>query len=366
MILFNRELSWLAFNARVLQEAMDVRVPLVERMRFLGIYSNNMDEFFRVRVANLRRMIMVHDKRVEGFEGNPKELYAKIRTVVVTQQKQFESVYQEILKELANEGIVQLDETIVDQQQLNELYTFFNIDLKHEIVPIILDPKTPFPRLKDYAIYLAIKMVSNEKPKDPQFALIQVPYEYPRFYRLDGSDKKYFILMDDIIRIHLPQIFSIFRFDTIEAHTFKFTRDAELNLDDDISGSFIEKIEKSIKNRKKGEPVRFVYDQHMPKDMLNYLVKSLNLKTGMNIIPGGKYHNFKDFTSFPNFERKDFLYSPRPPHAHPDLEDQRSLLKVVIQKDVMLHFPYQRFDYVVDMIRECSDSRLPGSFKTGC
>lgn len=353
MILFNRELSWLSFNARVLQEAMDVRVPLIERMHFLGIYSNNMDEFFRVRVANLQRIIMIGDKKVEGFEGTPKELYAAIRTVVVKQQKQFELAYKNILDELSTEGIKQLDETQLDQEKLDELYEFYNIKLKHEIVPIILDPKTPFPRLKDYAIYLAIKMVSNSDKK-VQYALVKIPYEFPRFFRFKSPNQNYFMLLDDIIRIHLPSIFSIFEFDIINAHTFKFTRDAELNLDDDIAISFIEKIEKSVKNRKKGEPVRFVYDQKMPKDLLNYLTKALDIKAGVNLIPGGKYHNFKDFTSFPNFERDDFLYEKRPPHAHPDLEDQRSLLKVVLAKDVMLHFPYQRFDYVVDMLREAA------------
>ncbi len=353
MILFNRELSWLSFNARVLQEAVDIRVPLVERMRFLGIYSSNMDEFFRVRVANLRRLILIGDKKVTGFEGTPKELYATIRTVVVKQQKEFEIAYKNILQELSNEGIKQLDETQLNEEQLAELYEFYNIKLKHEIVPIILDPKTPFPRLRDYAIYLAIKMISNETNK-VQYALVKIPIEFPRFYRFQNSDKNYFILLDDIIRVHLTSIFSIFSFDTIEAFTFKFTRDAELNLDDDIADSFIEKIEKSVKNRKKGEPVRFVYDQRMPKDLLDYLTKSLNLKGATNLIPGGKYHNFKDFMSFPNFERKDFIYESRPPHAHPDLEEKRSLLKVILEKDVMLHFPYQRFDYVVDMIREAA------------
>ena len=353
MILFNRELSWLSFNARVLQEAMDTRVPLVERMRFLGIYSNNLDEFFRVRVANLRRHILVGDKKISGFEGTPKELLSKIRTVVVNQQKQFETAYKNILEELSNEGIKQLDENQLNQNQIEELYEFFNIKLKHEIVPIILDPKTPFPRLRDYAIYLAVKMISDESKK-VQYALIKIPIEFPRFYRFQNTDEKFFILLDDIIRIHLPYIFSIFEFDTIEAYTFKFTRDAELNLDDDIAVSFIEKIEKSVKNRRQGEPVRFVYDHRMPKDLLKYLTKALNLKAGMNLIPGGKYHNFKDFTSFPDFERPDFLYESRPPLAHPELEDQRSLLKVILNKDVMLHFPYQRFDYVVDMIREAA------------
>jgi len=353
MILFNRELSWLSFNARVLQEAGDTRVPLVERMRFLGIYSNNMDEFFRVRVANLHRLIKVGGKKVDGFEGSPKELYTTIRSVVVKQQKEFETAYQIILQELSNQGIKQLDENQLNEQQLAELYEFYNIKLKHEIVPIILDSKTPFPSLRDCAIYLAVKMVSKEHEKT-QYALVKIPIEFPRFYRFEKENSNYFILLDDIIRIHLSSIFSIFSFDVIEAHTFKFTRDAELNLDDDIAISFIDRIEKSVKNRKKGEPVRFVYDQNMPKDILNYLTKALNLKAGTNLIPGGKYHNFKDFTSFPNFERADFLNPKRPPLAHTDLEDQRSLLKVILEKDVMLHFPYQRFDYVVDMIREAA------------
>jgi len=171
---------------------------------------------------------------------------------------------------------------------------------------------------------------------------------------LKGEEKEHFILLDDIIRIHLPYIFSIFEFDSVDAYTFKFTRDAELDLDDDIAVSFIDKIEKSIKNRKKGEPVRFVYDEHMPKDLFKYLVKSLNLKTGMNLIPGGKYHNFKDFTSFPNFGRSDFLFEKKVPSPHPLLENQKSLLKVIFQQDVLLHFPYQRFDYVVDLLREAA------------
>ena len=351
MNLFNRELSWLSFNERVLQEAMDKRVPLVERMRFLGIYSNNLDEFFRVRVANLRRIIMVGEKSVDGFNGTPKKLYATIRLEVVKQQKLFEKAYREILSELKNQNIEQLDESNLKEEHLKELYEFYNLKLKHEIVPIILDPKSSFPRLKDYAIYLAIKMVKEEKV---QYALIQIPSEFSRFYLLKTEDKEHFVMLDDIIRVHLPLIFSIFEFNTIEAHTFKFTRDAELDLDDDIAVSFIEKIEKSVKNRKKGEPVRFVYDENMPKDLFKYLVKSLNLKTGMNLIPGGKYHNFKDFTSFPNFNRKDFLFDKKEPSAHPLLENQKSLIKVIFKQDVLLHFPYQRFDYVVDLLREAA------------
>lgn len=352
MEIINRELSWLSFNERVLQEALDEKVPLVERMRFLGIYSNNMDEFFRVRVANLRRMIQVNKKNIDGFEGTPAELYSLIRKVVMKQQLKFELAYQKIIKALENDGIMHLDEKTIDTSKAEELTRYFHSKLKHSIVPIILDNRTPFPRLKDYAIYLAVKMI--EKKGKKRYALIQVPTDSPRFYRITEKDKEYVILLDDIIRLNLKDIFSIFPFEQIEAYTFKFTRDADLNLDDDIAVSLIDKIEKSIKNRKKGIPVRFVYDEKMPKDLLDYLLKALNLKFGLNTIPGGKYHNFKDFMSFPDFERSAYLYPPQPPVCHPILDSSSSIIKTILERDILLHFPYQRFDYVVDLLREAA------------
>jgi polyphosphate kinase len=353
MNLTNRELSWLSFNERVLQEALDPKVPLIERMRFLGIYSNNMDEFYRVRVANLRRMIAVKKRHIDGFNGTPSELYSEIRRIVMKQQDKFELAYQKIVNELALQNIFHLDESSVDERQYAELNNYFNVQLKHAIIPVLLDKNTPFPRLKDSGIYLAIRMVSDNKRK-VKFAMIQIPSEFPRFYRIREKESEFVILIDDIIRLNLKNIFSIFTFDTIEAYTFKFTRDAELDLDDDISVSFLEKIEKSLKQRKKGHPVRFVYDEKMPKDLLDHLLNALNLKFGVNTIPGGKYHNFKDFMSFPTFEKTEFLYKPQPPNIHPDLEGQKSLIKKILEKDVLLHFPYQRFDYVVDLLREAA------------
>lgn len=353
MDLINRELSWLAFNERVLQEAMDSKVPLVERMRFLGIYSNNLDEFFRVRVANIRRMIGVNKKRIEGFDGTPNELYNEIRKTVLKQQIKFEKTYLEIKNELAEQNIFHIDDSTTDQNKLVELTAYFNQELKHSIIPIILDKKTPFPRLKDSSIYLAIRMISEDFQK-VKFALIQIPSEFPRFYRMKEGTNEFVILLDDIIRLNLKNIFQIFPFNSIEAFTFKFTRDAELDLDDDISVSFFDKIEKSLKQRKKGKPVRFVYDERMPKDMLDYLLSSLNLKFGINTIPGGKYHNFKDFSSFPSFERPEFLNNKQNPLAHSQLENKRSLIKTILIQDVLLHFPYQKFDYVVDLLREAA------------
>lgn len=353
MNIINRELSWLSFNERVLQEALDPKVPLVERMRFLGIYSNNLDEFFRVRVANLRRLILIHKKNVDGYNGTPNELYNEIRKTVMKQQLKFAVAYQTIIKELTDHNIFHIDEFSINENMQKELSNYFHQTLKHAIVPIMLDKSTPFPRLKDSSIYLAVRMESDDRKKI-KFALIKIPSEFPRFYRIKEGEKEFVILLDDIIRLHLKNIFSIFNYDTIEAYTFKFTRDAELDLDDDIAVSLIDKIEKSLKQRKKGVPVRFVYDEKMPKDLLDHLLKSLNLKFGLNTIPGGKYHNFKDFMSFPSFERPEFLHQPQPPVAHPDLENQKSLIKAILEKDILLHFPYQRFDYVVDILREAA------------
>lgn len=351
MDLRNRELSWLAFNDRVLQEALDEKVPIVERMRFLGIYSNNQDEFFRVRVAYVRRMIAVNKKKVLGFEGTPQELFDEIRAVVMKQQMKFQIAYNRILKELAKEHIYHVSEKDLNQNQVAELQNYFNLKLKHAIVPIMLYKNTPFPRLKDSGIYLAVKM-EWDKRKKRQYALIKIPTEFSRFYQMRDEKNEYIILLDDIIRLNLDAIFSIFTYDIISAYTFKFTRDAELDLDDDISLSFIEKIVKSVKNRKDAEPVRFVYDRQMPRDLLDYLLGELGMDYGVNIIPGGKYHNFKDFMSFPDFGRKDFVHPKKPPHNHPDLRKTRSLIKKIMKKDIMLHFPYQRFDYVVDLLRE--------------
>lgn len=353
MELINRELSWLSFNERVLQEALDTRNPVIERMRFLGIYSNNLDEFFRVRVATIRRLILVRDKTVQGFKGTPKDLFNEIRSVVVRQQKQFELAYQKILKELGQHKIFHVTENDLSESQKEELRVYFNLKLKHSIVPIMLNNKTPFPRLRDSGIYLAIKMYSDNRKKI-RFALIKIPSNHPRFHLIKDDQGQKVILLDDIIRLNLDATFSIFTFDHIEAFTFKFGRDTELDLDDDISITLKEKIEKSIKQRKKGTPIRFVYDEEMPTDLLEYLLQNLNLEYGVNTIAGGRYHNFKDFMSFPDFGRSEFVFDKLPPLNHPVLEGQRSLIKTILQKDVLMHYPYQRFDYIVDLLREAA------------
>jgi len=352
MNIINRELSWLSFNERVLQESMDPTVPLTERMRFLGIYSNNMDEFFRVRVANLKRISVLKKQKVEGFNGDAEELYKEIRKVVMKQQLKFEDAFTLIQTEFEKDQIFMINEQEVNKDQLLILKNYYNEHLKHVVFPIILDKKNPLPKLRDYAIYLAVKIVENKNKT--RFALIQIPGEYSRFFQLKGEKRIDYILIDDIIRLQLKEIFSIFEPVEISAYTFKFTRDAELDLDDDLSLSFFEKIEKSLKQRRKGDPVRFVYDSKMPKDLLNFLLKSLDLTIGNNTIPGGRYHNFKDFMSFPDFGMAKYRFQAQPPQAHPAFSKGKSHMDVVLEKDVLLHFPYQKFDHVVDLLREAA------------
>ena len=351
MNLINRELSWLSFNERVLQEAMDPTVPLTERMRFLGIYSNNLDEFFRVRVANLKRIIEVKNEKVQGFKGTAEDLYIEIRKVVLKQQQLFENAYEQIKSEFQKDNIHFIDESACTTLELKELDDFFHEQLKHAIFPILLDKKRPLPKLRDYSIYLGVKIVSKTKVR---YALIQIPTDYSRFFILRKGEQTNVILIDDIIRLYLNEIFAVYQADQIEAYTFKFTRDAELDLDDDLSLSFFEKIEKSLKQRKKGQPVRFVYDAQMPNDLLLFLLQQLNLKKGVNTIPGGRYHNFKDFIRFPDFGNTSYRFQPQIPSPHPDFINCKSLISKINTKDVLLHFPYQQFDHVVDLLREAS------------
>jgi polyphosphate kinase len=353
MILNNRELSWLAFNERVLQEAMDESVPLVERIRFLGIYSNNMDEFYRVRVANLKRMVALNNKKVEGFKGTAEELFSAIHTVVIKQQRKFEETYQDLLKALAKENIHHFDETTVNHETKAALAQLFNTTLVHELVPVLIDKRIPFPRLRDKVIYLAVRMEWDKNSKT-RMALIEIPETLDRFHMIEQDGKRGLILIDDIIRLNLDHLFALFRYDSIAAYTFKFTRDAELDFDDDLSLSFIEKMEKSIKNRKKGDPVRLVVDHRMPIDLLEVLNKHLNLSKQTLAIPGGKYHNFKDFMRFPNFGEEHFLYPKLKSAEHPLLKGKPSIIKQILSHDILLHFPYQRFDHVVDLLREAA------------
>lgn len=349
----NRELSWLSFNERVLQESLDRSTPLIERLRFLGIYSNNMDEFFRVRVANINRLIPIKGQKMDGFEGTPKELLSTIQETVKKQRKIYDLSYQRLLKEMEGHGIYHINEETIPDEIKEQLTEYYHEELKRDIVPIMLDKKHKFPRLQDKEIYLATRII-NEKKGKARYALIQVPSTHPRFLTFKSGEKDFVMLLDDVIRLFLHQIFSIFEFESISAFTFKFTRDAELNLDDDISISMYDKMEQSIKQRKKGEPVRFIYDEEMPKDLLKYLKEAVGISEIDHTSPSGRYHNFKDLMKFPDFGRKEFTFPKRSPLQHPGFNNSKSILKSILEKDYLLHYPYQKFDHLVDFMREAA------------
>ena len=353
--IINRELSWLSFNDRVLQEAQDKCVPLIERIRFLGIFSNNQDEFFKVRVATIKRMIDIQQgtRTVEGEK--PKRLLNKIQKKVINLQNKFETTFHNIVSELEHHNIFIINEKELNPVQEIFVRKFFMEKVMSMISPIMLHNIEGFPYLKDKSIYLAIKL-SSSKNKKIEYALIEIPTELlPRFIELPfESDRKFIILLEDTIRFMLEDIFSIFDFDSAEAWTIKLTRDAELDMDNDVSQSFLEKISKGVMGRRTGQPVRFVFDNSIAKDLLDYIIDKLGLDDASNLIPGGRYHNFKDFMNFPEVGIPELNYERTPPLWHKMVEYNKSILAVMREKDFMLHVPYQDFNIFISLLQEAS------------
>lgn len=349
----NREISWLAFNERVLQEAADSSVPILERLRFLGIFSNNLDEFFRVRVATQRRLLLLGKKSRSEIDYKPKKVLEEVYKTVMRQSKLFETIYDDIHNKLQQKGIYIINEQQLSASQGEYVKNYFNEMVRPSLVPIMLNQVKTFPYIKDKMIYLAIKISGVGKS---QYALIQVPTDtVGRFLLLPSSgNRNYIILLDDIIRYNLPEVFSSLDFTSIEAYTIKLTRDAELDIDNDVSQSIVDKIFKSVKARSKGEPVRFVYDQKMPKDLFDYIISKMKLTDFENLIPGGRYHNFKDFMDFPEVGGREMWYARTTPLLHPALAKARSYFDVLKKQDIMLHYPYHNFTHFLDLLREAA------------
>lgn len=355
--IINREISWLSFNSRVLQEAEDRSNPLIERLRFLGIFSNNLDEFYRVRVASVRRMKDLDKKTLKKYHVDPASLLKEIQQMVADQQRKFENIYKELKKEFKEEGIFFTNEEELNEEQIEEVSTYFAEKVRANIIPLMLDKKRELPNLKDKSIYLAIKL-SNKKDEKVLYSLIKVPTgAISRFYVFKNTGENgetYVMLLDDIIRANLKEIYSIFDFDNMEAYTIKFTRDAELDIDDDIASSLLEQISRSLENRKIAEPVRFVHDKDIPDDLLYFLTKKLGIISTDNIIPGGRYHNFKDFIGFPALGGGKMTYTPLPPLSHPYVDTAKRLVPQIRERDIMLNYPYQSFDVIIDLLREAA------------
>lgn len=362
-----RDISWLSFNSRVLQEAADETVPLRERIRFLGIFSNNLDEFFRVRVATLKRMIAFGNKGNMHLEVSPEMILEQIQDRVIGQQKEFDRIWNEILRELKKQKIFLINEKQLDKVQQKFITAFFNDEIRSNIVPLMIESIQEFPTLSDKSIYLACKLSKKDKSIPQRFALVSVPARrLPRFVILPSKqNEKHIILLEDIIKFCLPYIFSFFGYDVFSAHIIKVTRDAEIDIDNDVATSLMEKLEKGIKNRKKGKPVRFIFDRDIDTSLLTYLVKRLGLSEKDNLIPGGKIHNFKDFIDFPEsvFEQKN---TRKKPFVHPIFLNAKRVSDIVLKKDVLLNFPYHSYDSVIDLLREAAIDPQVTSIKITC
>ncbi|MCK5441172.1 MAG: polyphosphate kinase 1 [Maribacter sp.] len=356
----NREISWLSFNERVLQESADKNVPLIERLRFLGIFSNNLDEFFKVRYATVKRIVQAGKtgKSVLGGE-KAKDLLEEITNIVIKQQSKSSEILTNITKELETQNIFVINETQIGEEHEEFIKNYFIQKVSPVLMTIILNDLAEFPLLKDTAAYLAVKMVllddSGLNTKNNNYALIEIPSSIDRFVVLPKiGDKNFIIILDDLIRYSLRSIFSMFTYGSITAHMIKITRDAELDIDNDLSKSFIEKISSSVEGRKLSDPVRFLFDKSIEDDTLQFLRKKMKIEDTDSVIPGGRYHNRRDYMGFPSLGRQDLMYDKIDPLPVKGLSLEDSLLERIAQKDYLQYTPYHTFSYVIKFLREAA------------
>jgi polyphosphate kinase len=351
-----KEISWLSFNERVLQEAENKDVPLIERFKFLGIYSNNLDEFFRVRVATLKRLSQFGVKSKDILGYNPKATLKKIQEIVLLQNTRFEKTYSSLIQELDKHKIHIINEKQLSPEQSEFVRNYFLSEVRTRLMPYILEKDAELPNLIDDAIFLAIILSKKKEPDKKRFALLEVPIGVlPRFVLLpEIGDEKFIIYLDDVIRFGLKDIFFIFDFDDISAFSIKLTKDAELEIADDISETFIDKLSKSLHQRRWGSPVRFIYDRKLPDELLKILTRKLNFGPDDVVIASDRYQNHKDFMHFPNLGKKKFYYEPLIPITHRDIQPGKSILSAIKRRDIMLYFPYHPFDHLIDLLREAS------------
>ena len=363
----NREVSWLSFNERLLQEAEDKSVPLIERLKFLGIFSSNLDEFFRVRVPTVQRMGAYGKKAIPMLGFDPKATLKEIYKLNVKMQKRFERTYKKLKTELREENIYFLNEHELDEHQKELVRSYFFKSVQPALVPVMLSEDRDLPELNGKAIYLAIKLYNQQKgeKEDKRYALLEVPTAVvSRFYVLADQDgRKNIILLDDVIRTCLHEIFDIFDYENIEAYTIKITRDAELDIEDDVTSGLMEKLSESLKNRKKGDPVRLVHDEEISKDLLKFLIKKVGMEPDDVIVAGGRYHNFKDYIGFPRIGASHLRYPERPALNHPILEGKVGLFDVIKKQDILLSYPYQSYSYIIALMREAAIDPAVSSIK---
>jgi len=353
----NKEISWLSFNERVLQEAEDQQNPLGERIKFMGIYSSNLDEFFRVRVAMIRRLCQMGRDGERILKEPPETALKNIQTAVMVQRQRFNRNLQNIYQEMKNQGIYLLDDHHLTKKQKKFVLDYFNREVRHKIFPIMVDLRYRLPDLKDKTLYLAVELKKTVKEKvKTRYSIIEIPTKViPRFIKLPGSgEDQHIILIDEIVRIGLPSIFHEKQFDSIAAWNIKVVKDAELEIDEgDLSLSYMNKINQSIQRRKEGAPIWFLYDSTMPEEVLNLFTRKMRFGKNDTVTPGSRYHYFSDFIRFP--ELVDLPCSTRhEPIKHRHFPDNKKIFSAVRSRDTLLYFPYHSFDTVIDLLREAS------------
>ncbi|KAA5549182.1 polyphosphate kinase 1 [Adhaeribacter rhizoryzae] len=355
--IFNRELSWLAFNHRVLQEAKDPTVPLLERIKFMAIFSSNLDEYFKVRVATLKKLIKLKKKTLQKLKDDPSQELDNIIEEVTRQQHELGDIFRnQILPDLRSEHINLLTEKELSPEQETFVRQYFAKNLQNFLTPVMLTDGVPHVFLKDQVVYLAIRLFQPKRPQlHPEaFALMEVPVKKHggRFVKLPEQDGNHYVLfLEDVIRLCLPQLFP--DYNQAEAYAIKISRDAELDIEEEVSGNLMAKIQRSLKKRETGYPARLLYDPATPAALLDII----QIKTGITddeLISGSKYHNFREFFSFPDFDLPRLKYEPQPTLPHPQLRFHKSMLEAIYHQDFLLHYPYQSFEYVIRFFEEAA------------
>ncbi|HHX8486633.1 TPA: polyphosphate kinase 1 [Vibrio diabolicus] len=350
-----KELSWLSFNERVLQEAADKTVPLIERIRFLGIFSNNLDEFYKVRFADVKRRILISQER--GGSDSPKRLLTKMQSKALKLNEQFDELYSELIREMARRRIFLVNEQQLDESQQKWIAKYFRREVMLHITPLLMkDEIDVLQFLKDEYAYIAVEL---RKEEHYQYALIEIPTDHlPRFVMVPeqkGKRRKTIILLDNIIRHCLDELFKgFFDYDELSGYAMKMTRDAEYDLRNEIEYSLLEQMSEGVNQRLTAKPVRFVYERDMPPQMLEFLCNKLNISNYDNLIPGGRYHNFKDFIAFPNVGREYLENKPLPPMKCADFEGYANSFDAIKAKDILLYYPYHTFDHISELVRQAS------------
>lgn len=364
-----RDVSWMYFNNRILQEAKNKEVPLLERLGFMGIYSNNLDEFFRVRMATLARIAESSSKAMKAQKDEASRTIKMINKLNSKYNKEFEVVMRTLTDELREENLCLVDDTQLNEEQQEFIRHYFRNQLAGFTNPIWLSKVDQLANETDDTIYLGVKLTQwHEEARKPKkdYALIRVPVEkFGRFLRLPDEDGRHYIMfMDDVIRFCLPMIFVSVDYDHFEAYSFKFTKDAEMELDNELDAGTMQKVQRGVKSRKNGQPIRVIFDGSMPKDLFKRIMFNLSLDKFDTTLSGGRYHNHKDLMKFPDCGRTDLKFPTWKPLFKPEFTGARSMLDLIREEDRFLHVPYHSFDHYIQLLCEAAISPRVKAIKT--